>query len=152
MEGCVMSTYANALLITYSIAIAGATAATRSIRGPKGMRGRLQDITMSASVAFVGTTTPAAVVVETPAAAGTQVVYGAVTAGTNAAPLLTTTSAAASYGGAAPSRTVAANGSNSGILFNHELPQDTEFRVSTIAGVGGTPAGAGEANITIAWY
>lgn len=147
-----MHGYSNPLFITYSIAVAGATGATRTIRGPKGMAGRLHDITLSASTDFVGTTTPAAVIVETPAAAASQVVYGAVTAGTNAAPLTTLLSNTASNGGSAPSRTVAANGSNSGILFRHELPEDTPFRVSTIAGVGGSVAGAGEAHITIGWY
>lgn len=144
--------YSNPLLMTYTVAIAGATAATRTIRGPKGMTGRVRDITLSASTDFVGTTTPAAVVVETPAAAATQVVYAAVTAGTNAAPLTTLLSNTASNGGSTPSRTVAANGSNAGILATHELPADTPFRVSTIAGVGGTPAGAGEAHILVAWY
>lgn len=147
-----MHGYSNPLLQTYSIAVAGATGATRTIRGPKGLRGRVLDITLSASTDFVGTTTPAAVIVETPAAAATQTVYAAVTAGTNAAPLTTLLSNTASNGGSTPSRTVTATGSNAGILLNHELAPDTPFRVSTIAGVGGTPAGAGEAHITIGWY
>ena len=147
-----MYDYSNPLLITYSIPIAETTAATRAIRGPKGLTGRVQDIVLDASVNFAATTTPGAVVVETLAAAATQVVYAACDTGTAAAPLTTITSAAASVGGVTPSRTVTATGTNAGILFNHELPANTAIRVSTIAGVGGTPAGVGEAHITIGWY
>jgi hypothetical protein len=145
--------YANPTIITYSIPVSETTAATRAIRGPVGKSGRVLDIIVDASVNFAATTTPAGVVVETLASAGTQIVYAAVDTGVAGAPLTTITSIAASANNVSPpSRTVTANGSNQGILLVHELPADTPIRVSTIAGTGGTPAGVGEAHITIGWY
>lgn len=136
----------DALVITYSYPVTGTVAVTRTIKGPLGRAGRVLEVSASATVDFVGTTTPTTVLVKTLSAVPTQINYATVTFGTAATPLTTFFGQVASAGSAAPSDTVA------GIKVSHELPKDTSFRIMTVAGTGGTPAGNGEVNVTIAWY
>jgi hypothetical protein len=138
--------FLDAQVTTYSFPVTGTVAATRTIKGPLGRAGRVLDVSASASVDFVGTTTPTTVLVKTLAAAATQINYATVTFGTAATPLTTLLGQVASAGSTAPSDTVA------GIKRTHELPKDTGIRIQTVAGVGGTVAGSGEVNVTIGWY
>lgn len=141
-------------IVAYSWPIAGTTAKSRVIKGPKGKSGRIIDVVIDCDVAFVGTTTPTIVRIENGESinvlgttyAAQTFNFATVTAGTAGTPLSTTTCARASDGGLAPSDTVA------GILYAHELPADTAISMNVVAGVGGTVAGNGTAHLLVAWY
>jgi hypothetical protein len=139
-----MSGYSNPIFVTYTFDVAGASASTQRIIGPKGLNGRIVDLAISASTAFVGTSTPTTLLVKDSSGGTTN--YATLTAGTAGSPLQINNSVTAVGTGDAPTDTV------NGIKKVHELPIDTAINVQVVAGTGGAPAGAGKAHLTVAWY
>lgn len=128
-----MYTYSNPLILSYQFGNFdfGAGGDTHDIKGPPGFKGRLQTVgLMKVTEAFTATTTPAYIRVGTTADAdkhieqslGTTAIDGTLTAVPDPA------------------------------TYNTEIAADEIVRVTFVAPTGGTPAGIGEAHMSIAWY
>jgi hypothetical protein len=128
--------YANPMQkITYSFGLIdiGAGTKTYTVRGPKGMAGRVRDVVMSGETLFTNTTTSAKVQVGTAATAAkyAQLDCGVLAAGAN---LVLTKDQA------------------TGLVAAQELPADTDVQIKFVAPTGGSPAGKGFPDVIIDWY
>lgn len=119
----------------------GASTITKYIQGPKGKRGLVDYVEATPSVAFVGTTTPAAVQV---GVTGTLTQFANVPMGTAAVP-------------APVSVPVIASDGPGGIVAKNSVPRiycnaDTALAVTLLAATGGAPAGTADVTIKINWF
>lgn len=128
-----MPTYDMALAITYSLNAVdfGAGTVTRAIKGPKGMRGRLKEVTVSATETFTDDTTQAFVRL---GISGDLDAHGEVPMGTLA------------------SGSALAGSGVTGAVLETAIPADTNLLLTCVAPTGGTPAGIGDVHATIEWY
>lgn len=111
----------------------GAGGEVVSITGPKGKRGRLIDIHVSATETFNAVTTSAKVSVGT---AADPDAYAELDVGT----LADTDSISAEDGV-----------SDTDAIIAEDIPADTQVEVTMVAPTGGTPAGMGHVQIVIDW-
>lgn len=110
----------------------GAGGDSISVRGPKGKNGRLVGMEVRAiGEAFNAVTTPAHLLVGT---AGDTDAYGDLNIGTLA-------------------DTDSINeGIDTDAIINEAIPADTQVEITFVAPTGGTPAGIGQAQVTIEWW
>lgn len=131
--------YANPFPRTYVFDdINFATSTTAKFKGPKGLEGRVRDISVNGQVLFTAVTTPAYVRVGK-ADNSADAAYAEVPLGTLAAGgvIVATQDAPSTW-----RKTGAA-----GIL-----PMNTEIKMSFVAPTGGTPAGTGDVTVTVDWF
>lgn len=125
--------YDNAQIITYSLGLHdfGAGSDDLAIKGPTGKKGRIVDIGVMVTETFTATTTPGYVRLGTAADADAYAELGmGVAADTNYWNILDDTDA----------------------IIAADVPADTQIEVALVAPTGGTPAGIGWVNISVAWY
>lgn len=129
--------------ITYShpaVALSGGNV-TRIIRGPKGKRGRIVDISANVSTTTGGATTPPIVQL---GILGTLAAYAAWSIG------------AAGAGITAPAGLNASNTSGALILNSDQTPQilpaDTDIYLTFVSATGAGAAGVGDIHTTIVWF
>jgi hypothetical protein len=135
--------YDNPDRVTYShlaVALSGGNV-TRILRGPKGKRGRIVDLSTSLTTTTGGATTPPIIQV---GVSGTLGKYAAWSIG------------AAGAGVTAPA---AANATNVvGAIINNAdatpqiLPADTDIYLTFVSATGAGAAGVGDFHTTIAWF
>lgn len=114
--------------------VAFGTSTAQYINGPRGKKGTLKAIHVSATVLFTAVTTSGRVDVGN---ATTAAAYGSLTLGTLAA-------------------AAAMSSDDSGqtadpIVANHEIAANTVVKVSFVAPTGGSPAGTGTVSVMIDW-
>jgi hypothetical protein len=130
--------YDNADSITYVYPAASfSTPVVRTLRGPKGKRGTLREVTVNVTTSFVGTTTPGILRVGD----GTTVnKYADINIG-------------AAGAGPAANATVVMSDNR---LFDKNpdggITPDSNVVITPVAPTGGAPAGAGDILVTIDWY
>jgi hypothetical protein len=146
--------YANPIRIPYKSAVGafGATTATEKYIGPKGRKGLVRDIEIYLTADAVGTTTAPEVQVGTTSGdvayarfrLGSTAILGIVATSTpsRARSLVTGSGAAQTYEDYAGHVK----------LETAELPADTAFTITMLAGVGGSPAGTGFSMVYVDWY
>jgi hypothetical protein len=134
-----MAGYSQPIYITYPVMASNfASPAVRQFRGPKGMRGRVTEVTVAVTTAFVGTTTPGKLRVGDSVTANkyADLDIGAAGAGTGANDSVLM--------------------SDNPTVFNKQdsagIAPDSEFYVTPVAPTGGAPAGVADILVTIAWY
>lgn len=129
-----------------------------TFQGPKGRKGVVRDIEVRVTEDMVGTTTVPEVTVGTAASVlgtlkteyarfrlGTTAILGyvAATVGTLRARVLCTGN---------PTPPTLSDFAGHVALETAEIPADTEFTITLVAGSGGTETGAGEVAVEIDWY
>jgi hypothetical protein len=133
-----MDTYERGTVETIYLAAASfTTPVVRTIRGPKGMRGRITNVGVFVTTSFVGTTTPGKLRIGD----GTTVnKYTDMDMGTAGA-------------GTAANSSVRLSDNR---LFDKSpdggIPADSNVVITPVAPTGGAPAGAGDIAITINWF
>lgn len=152
-----MSTYDNPQREVYYLPSSayGATTASKTIKGPKGKKGLVRDIVVLATADMVGTTTVPEVTVGE--AAG-ETDYARFRLGTTAIAGYDSDNspfrarALAEPKGAGGSPPVLDDFAGHVALETASIPADTNFVISGVAGVGGTPAGTFEAYVHVDWF
>ena len=129
----------------------GATTASQKIKGPKGLKGLVRDITVIPTADCVGTTTVP------------EVAVGAASAGNDYARFRLGTAVGTGYTaaqgvrrasgltGTAQPRTLTDFAAHIQ-LETALIPADTDVFITGVAGVGGTPAGTFVAYVDIEWF
>ena len=151
-----MANYEEPILVTYTRTVAGASTSTWSVAPPPGCdKVRVESITASVTTAFVGSTTPGQLSV---GVAGNVAAAGYINFGTIAVPSpinSTVTLKDQFVKGVNPLYgTLDLTGLNNTITITagKKIPQVLgPVLITNTAGVG-TPAGAGIAEITLAWF
>lgn len=126
--------YDQAKPVTYSFPTHdfGAGGDSMSVRGPAGKNGRLTGIQVRAiGEAFNAVTTPAQVLVGT---AGNTDAFGLLNVGV----LADTDSINEAV--------------DTDAIISEHIPPDTQVEITFVAPTGGTPAGIGQAEVTIEWW
>jgi len=132
----------------------GATTESQRYFGPKGKKGHVIDIDVDITADMVGTTTVPEICVGT---ASADASYGRFRLGT---------AVGTGYTSAQGSRRATQVGGNAVTddtpvyedftghvkLRTAYIPADTEFFISRVAGVGGSPAGTGRSRVMIVWF
>lgn len=119
--------------ITYSFGLIDfSSASSTRVRGPKGMQGRIIDISVGGNTLFTNVTTPAHIKLGT---ATTAAAYVDATLGALAA------DAAWTMSNDQPTAMTAAS-----------LPADTDVKIAFVAPTGGSPAGKGFVSAVIDWF
>ncbi len=131
----------------------GATTESQRFMGPKGKKGRVVDIDVYITASMVGTTTVPEICVGTSSADAS---YGRFRLGTAAGTGYAATAArrASVVGGFTldDNTPVFEDFTGHVKLRTAEIPADTEFFISRVAGTGGSPAGTGSSRVIIEWY
>ena len=137
--------YDSNIELTYSISAMaiGAGTVTRTIRGPRGKRGKVLDVCASVTTAFVGTTAAARLQV---GVLGTLNAYCDMPFGTTGAPTQVGALNAYFQGGVDNLQ-----GENPQSLPFTYHPADTDMIITGVAPTG-TPAGVADAHVTVRWF
>lgn len=160
-----MPTYDSPYREVYEIPSAafGATTASLKFQGPPGKVGLVRDITVEASADMVGTTTVPEVDVGSAASTAGGTLYteyarfrlgSAVGTGYTAAnsPFRARTLAQNAQGRTGSSPPALSDYAGHIALETARIPADTAFVISTVAGVGGVPAGTARVEVTVEWF
>lgn len=124
--------YENPLLITYNLgSVNFASGTATAIKGPPGMRGRIVDMGVRVTTTFTAVTTDGVFNVGTSADADAY---------------------AAMHMGVAAATDFWNLQDDPDAIIEPDLPADTQIEVTYTAPTGGSPAGVGEPQITIAWF
>lgn len=129
--------YDNAMRITYTTGAITTTAAaaTLALRGPKGKRGRLEDVIARCTTTHVlGTTTPTKLQI---GITGTLEKFGVFLPGAMTAPT---------------AQTLTDDPGASNIAAGVEIAEGEVVLLTTVANTGGTPAGVITYDVVIGWY
>jgi hypothetical protein len=129
----------------------GATTASQKIKGPKGLKGLVRDITVIPTADCVGTTTVPEVAVGATSAANEYARFRLGTAVGTGYTSAQGVRKASGLAGTAHPRTLT-DFAGHVELEKASIPADTDIFITGVAGTGGTPAGTFVAYIDIEWF
>lgn len=131
----------------------GATTATRNLKGPDGLKGKVVDIMVDLSADCVGTTTVPEIDVGTASGDVSYARYRLGTSATAGYTAATTPFRASQESIKGDAQPPALNDYAGHVQLETALiPADTVFVITEKAGVGGTPAGTGTVSVVVEWF